>query len=364
MRVRATAAAAAVAMALAATAAAIPASAARAHAVRATAASWQTVLTVTGSGSPIFTAVTATGRHHAWAFQGFAAATTPPTAWQLTRAGWHQVAFPGKASQTVVAAGASSARNAWAFADKGARSQAFRWNGTSWTKKRSFTRSIGGTVVLSRHDVWVFGEPFAPGSGLGARHYNGHRWRRVRSGHGLTAGSALSARSIWAVGGKKVAHWNGHRWSRTSVASILPPNSQFCHPSVTDIYARSARSVWAVGAGNCQDERGPLLLLHFNGRHWRLVQNRPSFGAPTGVAPDGNSRLWIPSVAGFPGTYRVLHYAGGHLRTTTMPVSRNRLAVLAIAAVPQRRTEFAVGATFKASMPGTDQAAVVFEFRR
>jgi hypothetical protein len=340
------------------------ASAAAVNGGPATARSWQTILTVQTPGSPIFTAVTATGRHRAWAFAALEGTPAAPSAWRMNATGWHLTPFPGKAGQTVAAAGASSARNVWAFTQQGARSRAFRWNGTRWAAAGSFSKDVGATVVLSRHDVWVFGQPFTPGSGLGTRHFNGHRWVRVRSGHGLTSGSALSARSIWAVGGKKVAHWNGHRWSRTSVASVLPPNSQFCHPSVTGIYARSARSVWAVGAGNCQDERGPFLLLHFNGRHWRLVQNRARFGAPVQVVPDGKGGLWIPAIAGFPGTARMLHYSGGHLRAAPMPISGSKLSIRGIATAPGTTAAFAAGATFKRFMPGTNQAAAVFEFRR
>lgn len=39
----------------------------------------------------------------------------------------------------------------------------------------------------------MFGQPFIPGSGLGAWHYNGHVWARVASGAGLEGGSGLSA---------------------------------------------------------------------------------------------------------------------------------------------------------------------------
>jgi hypothetical protein len=70
--------------------------------------------------------------------------------------------------------------------------------------------------------VWVFGQPYFPGAGLGAWHYNGHTWSRVASGHGLQGGSALGADDIWAFDGADVAHWNGSIWSRTSVAHLLP----------------------------------------------------------------------------------------------------------------------------------------------
>ena len=356
---------AAAALAAAGTLAAGPASAGVSHSQAATPKSWQTVLSLPAPpDDPAFTAVTATSRHRAWAFGNLSGTSGFPTAWRLTAAGWNLAPSPGKAGDTLAAAGASSARNVWAFTQQGARSRAFRWNGTSWAEDGSFTRDVGATVVLSRHDVWAFGAPNSARSGLGARHYNGHRWKRIRSGRGLNSGSALSSHSIWAAGGKKVAHWNGHRWSRRSVAAIIPPNTQFCHPAMTGIYARSSTSVWAVGAGNCEDEIGPGFLLHYNGHRWRRAARHSAFGAPLQVVPDGNRALWIPAFTGSGGPVRMVRYSAGALRSVPMPVGARRLSLLGIAAVPHRTTAFAVGATFKRSMPGVDQAAAVFEFER
>jgi hypothetical protein len=362
-RRRAVAAASAAVLAVGGMATAMPgASAAAAGSGTATSRSWQTVLTSPASDDPAFTAVAATGTQHAWAFESPGDGSATPAAWHLTpAAGWHQVTFPGQAGETVRAAGGSSARNVWAFTQDGLQSEAFRWNGTSWAADGSFTGDVGGTVVLSSRNAWAFG---APGSGLGARHFNGTRWKRVSSGHSLNSGSALSAHSIWAVGGKKIAHWNGHRWSRTSVASIIPPNTEFCDPTVSAIYARSSHSVYAVGLGNCEDEIGPGFLLHYNGQHWRRLARHSSFGAPVGVVPDGRHGLWIPTFVASGGPVHMVHYSDGHLRNAQMPVGARRLGLLGIAAVGQTKTSFAVGSIFKRSMPSVDQTADVFEFRR
>lgn len=63
-----------------------------------------------------------------------------------------------------------------------ATARALRWNGSHWAAGKSFGAEIGGAVVVSRSDVWVFGEPFAPGGGLGTWHYNGHAWSKVAEG--------------------------------------------------------------------------------------------------------------------------------------------------------------------------------------
>lgn len=152
-----------------------------------------------------FAAVTAVGQNGGWAFnQGSA-----PTAWQRNGSTWTQVKFPGKPNEVVVAAGATSPTDVWAFTTGGAQSRALRWNGRTWTVQRSFSRQIGGAVVISPSDVWVFGQPYFPGAGLGAWHYDGRTWAELASGRGLQGGSAVSANDIWAVDGVDVAHWNG-----------------------------------------------------------------------------------------------------------------------------------------------------------
>jgi len=78
-------------------------------------------------------------------------------------------------------------------------------------------------VPLSTHDAWFF-DGLTPGGATW--HYNGYSWSRVRSGSGLTDGSALSPDSIWAVGtGHRetiggpvvVLHFDGHHWSRVAL---------------------------------------------------------------------------------------------------------------------------------------------------
>src|ERR1700733_4525126 len=131
--------------------------------------SWHIVKRVAGGpngGFPAVTAVTAVGRDGGWAFDGI----SKPTAWQRNGSTWTQVPFPGQSNETAVAAAASSATNAWAFTDELGKSRALRWNGQRWTVMRSFSRAIGGAVVLSPADVWVFGKPYVPGAARGAGH--------------------------------------------------------------------------------------------------------------------------------------------------------------------------------------------------
>jgi hypothetical protein len=195
----------------------------------------------------------------------------------------------------------------------------------------TFAKQVGGAAVISRSNVWVFGEPVVPGAGLGTWHYNGHTWKRVSSGHGLQGGSALSASSVWAFGGASVAHWNGHTWTRTSVKSLLPARTTLNDPAVMAIYAASKNSVFAVGNGNTQDDGGPLVVLHYNGHAWsKVAQGSAAKFAGSDVlgqvAPDGHGGLWIP-VPGFSGApSHLVHYSGGHLTAAALPVTTQALA--------------------------------------
>ena len=361
-RHRRTPVAAAAVAAAAACALAVPVSASATQAQPAAAASWKVIKYVHGGGGPQFTAITATSKSSAWAFEAFAASSAKPVAWQLSGSTWSKVSFPGRHGEQVAVAGSSSASNVWAITVAGSRSRALRWNGSAWASTGSLRTDADSVAVISRSDVWVFGAPDVP-SHAGAWHYNGHTWSRVASGHGLTAGSALGHRSVWAVGGKSVAHWNGHAWARTSVASLLPANTTLSRSSLVSIYARSSRNVWAVGTGGRQDEGGPTVLLHYNGHVWSHVATALS-GNPAQVAPDGSGGLWIPvpSQDGIP--FQMLRYSHGHLLPATLPVSGRRLDVLAVAAIPHTNETFGAGFRHRTDNLGLGNIAAILEYKR
>ena len=346
---------AAVAGAVAGAATAAPASA--------SAPSWHIVKQVHNGSLGTFTAVTAAGPDDAWAFN----AGSVPTAWRLSGSAWTQVPFPGLANERVVAAGAVSASDAWAFTSNGTQSRALRWNGTTWTVERSFSRVIGGAAVLGASDVWVFGEPDIPGQGLGAWHYNGRGWSQPASGHGLEGGSGLSAGDIWAFGGADVAHWNGSAWSRTSLAFLLPARQQLNDPMITGIYAQSRDSVYAIGNGDLQDEGGPLVILHWNGSAWsRVAQGNYGYGTfpLQQVSPDGHGGLWIPmpGYAGLGLRGYMLHYSAGHLTVAGLPFGPYRISVDAVALIPGTTDVLGGGATHAAANAESNVTAVILKY--
>jgi hypothetical protein len=331
-------------------------------AARPAAAGWHIVKQVHNGPFGGFTAVIAVGRTGGWAFnQG-----PVPTAWRRSGSTWTQVPFPGQPNEVVVAAGATSPTNVWAFTAGGAQSRALRWNGHTWAVQRSFAQQIGGAVVINSSDIWVFGQPYFPGTGLGAWHYNGRTWSRVASGHGLQGGSALSANNIWAVDGSDVAHWNGSTWSRTSVSHLLPAKQALNGPLLTGIFAESAHSVYAIGNGGLEDEGGPLVILHWNGKKWsKVAEGNFGFGTQPlqQASPDGHGGLLLP-MPGVDGQKSyLLHYIPGHpLGQATLPGGPSGISIEAVALIPGSNGLLAGGDTHAADKPGTNVVAVVLQY--
>ena len=325
------------------------------------AASWHIVKRVHSGGSGDVTAVVAVGKTGGWAFNGISG----PTAWERSGNTWTRVAFPGRSGEEVVAAGASSASNVWAFTDGGTTGRALRWNGHRWAAEASFGAPVGGAVVLGPNNVWVFGQPGPPA--LGTWHYNGHTWAKVRSGHGLDGGSGLSADDVWAFAGTRVAHWNGRAWTRTSVAGLLPAKQELNDPAVVGVAALAGNNVYAIGSGNAEDEGGPTVVLHYNGHTWSKVAEG-SFGVGTSpvqqVSADGHGGLWIP-MPGFDGRRSyLLHYSAGHLTQAALPGGAARIDVESVSHIPGTAQVLGGGFRHAAGNPGTGVVAVILQYER
>jgi hypothetical protein len=328
---------------------------------------WQIVKHVHSGPDSGFSVVIAVGRNGGWAFDR-GSGSSAPTAWRRSGPNpstWTQVPFPGKSFEFVVAAGATSPGNVWAFTAGANQSRALHWNGHAWAVQRSFAQEIAGATVISPSDIWVFGQPFFPGPGLGAWHYNGRTWTRAASGHGLEGGSALSADDVWAFDGTDVAHWNGSTWSRTSVAGLLPAKQQLNDPMLTGILALSRHNVYAIANGLLQDEGGPMVLLRWDGHQWsKVVEGNYGFGGQPlqQMSSDGHGGLWIP----MPGTggqkSYLLHYLAGHLTQAALPAGPNRITVDTVALIPGTAGVLAGGTTHAFANPGANVTAVLLQY--
>jgi hypothetical protein len=117
--------------------------------------------------------------------------------------------------------------------------------------------------------------------------------------------------------------------------------------------------VWVVGTGRRQDERGPFVLLHYNGTRWQRVALLSRYGDPVQVVPDGSGGLWIPTIAGVPGEFTMLHYSGGHLLAARMPLPPSEITVFALAHVAGTTVTFGGGDSHAAFEPGNSSAIIL-----
>jgi len=326
-------------------------------------AAWRITDQVHSGATGDFTAVAALGSNGGWAFNGI----STPTAWERSGSSWKQVPFPTRGvTGPVIAAAALSPSDAWAFTQGTVtQSRVYHWNGSAWSMVHSFQRQIGGAVVLSADDVWVFGEPFIPGAYLGAWHYNGHTWTAVKTGGELEGGSGLSADDIWAFDGPDVAHWNGHAWSRTSLASLLPARQALNDPELTGIYAQSSDSVYAIGNGNQQDEGGPTVVLHWNGHTWTKVAEG-NYGLGTSplqqIVSDGGGGFWLPMPGADSQRSYLVHFTNDTLTPAALPVASSEITIDAVALIPGTTSLLGGGYTHAASNPGNNVVSVLLQY--
>jgi hypothetical protein len=196
---------------------------------------------------------------------------------------------------------------------------------------------FSAVVAVGKNGGWAFDTAAKP-TAWERTGSNPNAWMQVPfpglAGETVVCAVATSATNVWAFTsdfGKSRAlrwngtDWNGTVWSRTSVAALLPAEQFLNDSSVTGIFAQSPGSVYAIGSGNLQDEGGPLVILHWNGRQWSKVAGG-SYGAGTiqQISSDGHGGFWLP-MPGFMGqkTY-LLYYSAGHLTAAPLPSGPTR----------------------------------------
>jgi hypothetical protein len=117
------------------------------------------------------------------------------------------VSFPKAISTTGIGcAGASSARNVWAFAGtssvgSGATAAgALRLVSGRWKLVKSFAGIVTGCLVEGPTEVWVFGDAHVA-RGTGTWHLHGHTWTHLPfKGFVLSGASAIGANDVWGDG--------------------------------------------------------------------------------------------------------------------------------------------------------------------
>ena len=288
--------------------------------VRSSAAGWQEIKTVTNDSTPAFSAIAAPGAGDVWAFETQADAR--PVAWHLSGSTWSTKPFPEPTTTSVGSAMATSASDVWAFTTF----RVFRWDGASWqvshvfSDKGSLPRTIAGGTATGPANAYAF--LYSPTSPDQTWHYNGHSWSVDTAADGVFAASPLSASNIWAISQYTVRHYNGTRWTSTSLKRLLPKPSLLCPSGLTAIYAVSSHNIWAAGSGECEDEGGPLVLLHSNGSRWSKVALHHRYGTANQLVPDGAGGLWLVIAGASGSNSTVLHYVRGKLSQVALPISQ------------------------------------------
>jgi hypothetical protein len=212
-------------------------------------------------------------------------------------------------------------------------------------------------------------------------HWNGTTWQQVPSpspaygqyGNSLAAVAATSATNAWAVGCTDGCPVGGtpaiERWDGTSWSQVAPPTTPYGLYNLDSVAALSATSVWAVGGG------GPVTLesaatAYWNGRSWTLGDGISGAGL-AGVTATSATNAWaVGSTAS--GRTLILRWNGqmwsvaaGHLSPATAPASSPvpsaasspvPSAVSSPAVPPRRQAAQALAALLAQS--GADRAAV------
>ena len=192
---------------------------------------------------------------------------------------WHVVSFSTSLRTKLNAVAAISPSDAWAVG-----SVIEHWDGTSWQLTPS-PGELTDVVALSRTNIWAVG----PGSkrlGPLIEHWNGRQWQTVpapKVAYGLQSISAVSPRSIWAVGGQdnraierqEGLHWNGQVWEPVRTGDEL-----------VSVAAVSDTDVWAGGYGDAAPD-----MRHWNGKKWS------PFPKPDTLDDYGNDETYVSGVA-------------------------------------------------------------------
>jgi hypothetical protein len=223
---------------------------------------------------------------------------------------------------------ASSATNAWVFADTvDITTRVSRWNGSSWASF-SFPPDLRTTAaaVFSRTDAWAFGELFG-----GETHrkysqpyvvrFNGRRWLRVPSPLVPQAASGVAPDDIWTVGTLTgpgevwaAAHWNGSNWRTLRFPPLPPAVRRRAEIGNATIEAFSARDAWVdIGLTTGVASYGAI-VLHWNGRAWSRVPIPYRTQTAGDISQDGHGGIWMyaigpASATGAPAY--LYHYSSG-----------------------------------------------------
>ncbi|HEY2639322.1 MAG TPA: hypothetical protein VGI66_05505 [Streptosporangiaceae bacterium] len=326
--------------------------------------------------------VDAVSARDAWA-AGFSQNSKRPTPTTVlkhwTGTSWHAVTLPARLAKrwnsgfplfTHIAA--SSARDVWVFTSILHGADYLHLNGARW----SLGRLPGGNSIditaardFSKHDAWAFGGTLNLASPTlvavpYAAHFNGRRWtaRKLPGKGAITAVSAVSPSSIWAVVGRPspldpvlpagstrplVLHWTAAAgWQQAAVQPVLPPGA-----NLTSVVAEPDGTVWIGGSAKNGAKGTTAFAAKWTtgASSWTLARlggASPGKWTLADMAPDGRGGIVGLAVAinvkGEP--ERLWQLTGSTWSRVTPNFGKHKWVLAQLAAVPGTASVWGVGA--------------------
>jgi hypothetical protein len=236
---------------------------------------------------------------------------------------------PGAGDSELAAVAALSASSAWAVGtfidgDGSNRTLIERWDGTQWVQSGSPSpgseSALTAVAATSATSAWAVGWFIPFGSSVRQtliERWNGTDWTTRDSPAAGTLNGVLGIG--WAVGQQPaslgnpqaiIERWDGRNWFVVPGADLGPGSGSL----LTAVSATSPSSIWAVGAftaGSGGDRQ--MLIEHYDGTGWTQPA-RPGPGSLRGLSVTGTSDAWAAGDG--PSSPAILHYDG----TSWVPV--------------------------------------------
>ena len=162
------------------------------------------------------------------------------------------------------------------------------WDGHEWipyTRTLEDSLWLRGIDSVAGDDIWAVGSDSSPPREWGLLHWNGEKWREFHApvppgdwvGFVMLGVTAIGPDDVWAVGGygnrpdtehAQTLHWNGHKWRR--VKSPQPGDDE---NTLYGVSGRGPDDVYAVGTfeTNDNDAGKHHLIQHWDGDRWTRV---------------------------------------------------------------------------------------------
>ncbi len=214
----------------------------------------------------------------------------------------------GSSSSALFGVAAISASNVWAvgsvslFSEVKNKTLIMHWNGKTWSQVASpgpvsGNATLSAVAAVSARDLWAVG---GRDNQVLILHWDGKAWKQVASpklagGGQLDGVAAISATDIWAVGAMSakgtqpvIEHWNGKSWRRVAAPAVHGGST------LVAVAVASTSSIWAVGDNI--GHNGSPLIEHWNGATWQVQRSpSPATGALIGVAVTSAKNAWAVS---------------------------------------------------------------------